>query len=279
MKRLCYILVITLCFFARPLPTTTYAQIDERPDETILDVLQRLIVTVPNLEGRVIRVATMNTYPPFNNIDNEGRAIGWDYDILDALCGRLNCVPQFIEIAWEGLIPSVSEGINDIAANGITVTEARQEIVTFSEPYITLRQVLIIRINEDRFATVEEFINNDSLTVIALVATTNLTAAESMLGDGNPRIIASDASFEEMIVALIAGEVDAVVMDDLAAQRFVNVTPDAIRLIDEPITDIEELAFIFTIGSDLVHPFNRALAQLRQDGTLLDINTRWLLDG
>lgn len=258
--------------------STHAQQSDEQADDNIITVLQGLTVTLPDLGGQVIRVATMNTYPPFNNIDSEGRAIGWDYDVLAALCERLNCVPQFIEIAWEGLIPSVSDGTNDMAANGVTVTDARREIIAFSEPYLTLRQVLVIRINETRFTTVDEFIADESLTVMALVATTNLHAVQSILGEDNPRIIATDMAFEDMVIALIAGETDAIVMDDLAAQRFVNATPDAIRLIDEPITEVEELAFIFTLGSDLIRPVNLALAEIRRDGTLSEINSRWLFD-
>jgi polar amino acid transport system substrate-binding protein len=267
-------LLIALLLLISALPVTAQ---DDGPEDDLLDVLAGLRAPLPDLDGQVIRVATMNTYPPFNQIQSDGTATGWDYDMLGALCERLNCAPQFVEIEWEGLIPSVSDGVNDMAANGITITEPRREIIDYSDPYITLEQVLVVRANDDRFTTVDEFIANDGLMLMALVDSTNEDAARDLLGAESDRIQTSDGDFDSIVLSLINAEVDAVVMDDLAAQRFVRDFPDALRIINDPITEPEQLALIFTPGSDLVGPFNAALDDLRADGTLQTINDRWFL--
>lgn len=251
----------------------------EEGEEDILSTLQSLTVgdSLPDLQEREIRVAIMNTYPPFNRINADGRGEGWDYDVLGELCERLNCTLLYEEYDWPDLIPSVRYGITDMAANGITITEERREFLAFSEPYIVLRQLLLVRINETRFDTVAEFVADDTLTVTALVDTTNAAAAYELLGEDSPRVITTDGTFDDMMLALSAGETDAVVMDDLAARRYVSDYSDVVRFIDEPITTLEELGFVFTVGSDLVEPFNAALETIRVDGTLDVINTRWFL--
>ena len=75
--------------------------------------------------------------------------------------------------------------------------------------------------------------------------------------------------------ALLAGDVDAVVVDGLVGERYVESYPDDLALIDEEITAPEELGFVFPLGSDLVEPINLALESMRQDGTLDDLNAYW----
>ena len=57
---------------------------------------------------------------------------------------RLNCVPEFIETAWDGMILAVSNGEYDMAADGITIKPDRAEIVDFSDGYVSLVQVLLV---------------------------------------------------------------------------------------------------------------------------------------
>jgi polar amino acid transport system substrate-binding protein len=277
--------LLILCLLA--VPFGVLAQGDDStddPTDTVLDVLAGLTVTpiqpngLPDLEGRTVRVAVMNTYPPFNTITDEGEAIGWDYDSIGEICSRLNCEPQFVEIAWADLIPSVAAGTNDVGANGITVTEPRREIIEFSQPYTPLRQILVVRSTEDRFATVAEFAADESLQVIVLGESTNQFAAQDLLGEDSPRIIAQ-TEFDSMVLDLIEGQVDAILMDDIAAYRFVADAPDALTVIDEAVGEVQALAFAFTLGSPLAGAFDQAIAQMQADGTLTAINNQWLFPG
>ena len=59
---------------------------------------------------------------------------------LGRICARLNCVPEYIETSWEGLIVAISNGEYDMAADGITITEERAQIVDYSEGYIDVIQ-------------------------------------------------------------------------------------------------------------------------------------------
>ena len=89
--------------------------------------------------GAEITVAVENAYLPFNYIDeNTGEAGGWDYDAWNEICDRINCTPVFTEAAWEGMIQAVADGQYDAAADGITITAERDELVDFSIGYVAI---------------------------------------------------------------------------------------------------------------------------------------------
>ncbi len=232
-------------------------------------------IELPDLEGRVITVAVENVYPPFNFLTDDDEVMGWDYDVMAEICERLNCVAELIETSWDGMIIAVSTGELDMAANGITITDERKEIVDFSDGYVTLTQVFLVRADDDRFTTIEEFLADESLFIGVNPATTNYDTAVVLLGDdeNSPRLLVIDQ--DVAVQALLAGDVDAVVVDGLVGERYVESYPDDLALIDEEITAPEELGFVFPLGSDLVEPINLALESMRQDGTLDDLNSYW----
>ncbi|PJF29310.1 MAG: ABC transporter substrate-binding protein [Phototrophicales bacterium] len=235
-------------------------------------------IELPDLEGRVITVAVENAYIPFNFLDPvTGEPAGWDYDTIDEICARLNCVPEYVETSWDGMIVAVSNGEFDVAADGITITEERDEIVDFSIGYIKLEQVLLVRIDEDRFTTVQEFFDGD-FTLGVQPGTTNYETAVELLGsEDSPRLLAFE-TFPVAVQALIAGDVDAVIMDNVAGQGYVGENAESLTYIDEGITAGEELGFAFPNDSDLVEAFNAALLSMMCDGTLDEINSLWFGD-
>ena len=228
---------------------------------------------LPDLDGRMVTVAVENAYPPFNTLNADtGEPEGWDYDTLGEICARLNCVPEYIETSWEGLIVAVSNGEYDMAADGITITEERSEIVDFGDGYIDVIQRMMVRVDEDRFADAADFVAGDYVIGVQ-VATTNYIAASELLDNDEERIVGY-GEFGLAVQALITGDIDAVVIDDVAGQGYVGLNADKIKLLpDDLIT--QQLGFVYPQGSDLVAPFNAALDSMREDGTLADINARW----
>ncbi len=257
------------------LPLIAVTAQDEEPG-TIPDVLAGLSVPIvlPDLGGQAITVAIENAYPPFNFLDPDGNAIGWDYDTIREICARINCVPEFVETSWDGMILAVSNAEFDMAADGITITDDRKEVVDFSDGYIALEQVLLVRIDEDRFTNVEEFIAEDGLVMGTQPGTTNAIVAENLLGEGSERIVLYD-TFPITVQALIAGDVDAVILDNVAGLGYQGANAETVKITGDALSSGEELGFIFPKGSELTAGVNAALASMRRDGTLETINLLW----
>ena len=235
---------------------------------------------LPDLGGRVIEAAMANDFTPLQFIDpTTGDAMGWEYDAMAAICGLLNCTVNFNVTSWDAMIPAVKDGQFDIGMDGITINAERAEQVDFSAPYMTSQQFMLVKAAEDRFTTPAEFAADDQLLIGSQAGTSGFyTAVYDILdGDeGNPRIKLFE-NFGASVQALIAGDVDMVLVDAASGRGYIGANPDALKIVGDAIKS-EDFGFIFTPGSDLVAPFNAAIEALRADGTFDALDTQWFFE-
>jgi polar amino acid transport system substrate-binding protein len=232
---------------------------------------------LPDLGGREIRIAVENAYNPFNFIDEAtGQAVGYDYDLFADACKRLNCKPTFVQTSWDSIVAvmgGTAQAEFDIAADGITITAERAQHVDFSTPYIQLSQQLLVRADESRFTDAESLKGVADFKVGAQPGTTNYDLAAELFGED--RIVSFD-QYGLIVQALINGDIDATVMDNVAGEGYIGANPGKVKLVGDPLTS-EELGFVFPKGSDLLEPLNLALAEMEADGTLDTIYAKWFL--
>ncbi len=228
-----------------------------------------------DLGGRTVTVGVENAYLPFNYVPvGQTEGAGWDYDAWREICRILNCEAEFVVAGWPAVIDQVAQGELDTAADGISITEERAEIVAYSQPYMTVDQKFIVGIDDDRYASANDIIDGDAV-VGTQVGTTNFELAVELLG-GDERIKAFD-QFGLAVQALITGDVDAVIIDDAAGQGYVGENADAVKLIDDPL-QADPLGFIFPLDSELVGPVDFAIDQMRESGFLEELGERYFTD-
>lgn len=231
---------------------------------------------LPDLKGRTITVALENAYIPFNyiRVDN-GKAEGWDYDALAEICRRLNCKPDFKEIAWDGMITAVGQKQFDMASDGITITDDRKKTVDFSEGYIAVDQRVMVRSDETRWKTVDDLRGQPGIKIATQKGTTNYDEAIKLVPEN--QVVGFDA-FGDVVQALLSKDVDAVVIDDTAGQGYIGANAPKLKLLDGKLLS-QDLGFIFPKGSDLVAPVNAAIDAMRADGTLAALQAKWFPQG
>lgn len=224
-----------------------------------------------DLEGRVVTVGVENAYLPFNYIPLGGTdGEGWDYDAWTEICKLLNCTPDFVEAGWPAVIDQVAQGDLDTAADGISITDDRKEIVDYSDSYMVVEQKFVVQKDDDRYGSAQDVIDSDAI-IATQVGTTNYELAETLVGAA--RIQAFD-QFALAIQALIAGDVDVVIIDDAAGLGYIGANADEITTIDDGLQS-DPLGFIFPQGSDLVGPVNEAIQELKDNGVFDDLGVRW----
>jgi len=225
---------------------------------------------LPDLGGQEVTVAVENLYPPFNSIDEAtGEAVGWDYDAVRAICELINCSPVFQEAAWDGIFPAMQAGEFDWLADGVTITEERAQIVDFSIPYVTVGQVLLVRADET--ATVDDFINDETKLIGTQIGTTNEIVAQENFPVER---ISSFDEFPAAVLALLTGDVDAVVIDNIAALGNMEANPGELKMAGQ-LTSDEQLGFVFPPGSELREAVDAALQAMMADGSLAALNSEW----
>ncbi|GAB4516896.1 MAG: basic amino acid ABC transporter substrate-binding protein [Anaerolineae bacterium] len=236
---------------------------------------------LPDLEGRELTVAIENLYPPFQFEDSRAEApIGFDYDLINEICYRLNCVPVYEVTSFDVQIAAVGEGQYDLGANGLSIREEREEIVDFTDPYVTLDTFLLVREGEEGFTNIDEFLANPELLLGVQAGNANFFLAQGYVEQGlltEDRIVVFNG-FAELIQSLVNGDVDAVPADASATSGFVNASGAPVELIGESL-DSDNFGLIFPEeGSDeLVAAFNAALETMRADGYLDYLAYKWLV--
>jgi polar amino acid transport system substrate-binding protein len=239
-----------------------------------------LAQALPDLGGRTIRAVTENAYTPLNFADPKtGEGIGWEYDAMNEIGRRLNAKIEWNLSSWDVMIQSVKDGQFDIGMDGITINDERKEQVDFSDPYMSSQQFMLVRANEDRIKSKDDFAANTDLLIGAQAGTSNFYAAVYEVLDGdeaNPRIKLFD-TFGASVQALKSGDVDMVLMDQASIDGYIAADPGVFKTVGDPVGS-DEFGFILQKGSDLVAPVNAALASMKADGFIDALNRKWFYE-
>jgi polar amino acid transport system substrate-binding protein len=223
---------------------------------------------LPDLKGRTIRAVTENAFTPLNFVDPKtGKAVGWEYDAVNEIGKRLNAKIAWNISSWDTMIQAIRDGQFDVGMDGISITDDRKKQVAFSDPYLVSQQYMLVRKDESRFKNASEFGANPKLLVGSQAGTTNFYVAVYNVLDGkedNPRIKLFE-TFGATVQALLSGDVDTVLMDASSSRGYIGANPDKLKVVGDAL-GTDNYGFIFKLGSDLVAPFNAAIAALKADG-------------
>jgi polar amino acid transport system substrate-binding protein len=233
---------------------------------------------LPDLGGRTIKAVTENAYFPLNFEDPAtGQGIGLEYDVFNEVAKRLNANVEWSLMAWDPMIEAVRQGQFDVGMDGISITAEREEVIDFTDPFISVDQFMMVRADETRIADASSFTPDSGLLIGAQTGTTSFyTAIYDFLGadsEDDPRVKSFD-SFGAAISALKTGDVDMVLVDQAASAGYQGADPGAFKTVGDPVKT-DPMGFIVTPGSDLVPAINAALAAMKADGTLDKMITHW----
>ena len=166
----------------------------------------------------------------------------------------------------------------DFDINQISITSARAEVVDFSDGYYEAAQA-VIALEERPIAGATSVAELADYNLGAQTGTTSLTAIRDVIQPANDPAVFEDTSAAKQ--ALLNGQVDGILADLPTAFYITAVEIPQATLIGQFQPDVgqqEEFGMLFEKGSELVPCVNEALATLRDDGTLDQIEQEWLSD-
>ena len=86
-------------------------------------------------EWSKIRIATEGAYAPWNFTDSSGKLVGFELDLAQDLCKRMKAECEIVAQAWDGIIPALQAGKYDAIMAGMSITDKRKKVITFSRDY------------------------------------------------------------------------------------------------------------------------------------------------
>ncbi|SDX18724.1 polar amino acid transport system substrate-binding protein/lysine/arginine/ornithine transport system substrate-binding protein/histidine transport system substrate-binding protein [Ruegeria halocynthiae] len=215
----------------------------------------------------VIRFATEAAYPPFNERAADGSIVGWEIDLGQAMCAKMERKCEFVAQDWDGMIPGLLSNRFDGIFASMTITEERKQRIDFSDKYYQ---------SPARFVAKDgAAIDRAASDLGGLKVGTISGVTECFLNKHYPDTeTAIYRSSEDMFLDLQSGRLDAILSESVQADfGLIRENPDdGFAFQGGPALDAECFGEGIGIGvrkddAELRAALNEAIAAVRADGT------------
>jgi polar amino acid transport system substrate-binding protein len=224
----------------------------------------------------VLKVGTTPTYVPFEMTDKQGRIVGFEVDLLQAMSRALGVELELVAVPYTKLLSGLMARKFDLIGSGMTVTQERNLKLNFSDSFIVVGQTVLLHPRlAGKVASIED-LDEAGYRIATTEGTTAEAAAQRFLGAAR---LSSFATPEEGVRQVVSGAADAFIHD--APYNLIAMTrPEnqALLALEQPFT-YEPLAFGLKKGDyDSLNWINHFLNQVAQDGTYDRLYDKWFKD-
>ncbi|MBP9623386.1 MAG: ABC transporter substrate-binding protein/permease [Streptococcus sp.] len=212
-----------------------------------------------------------NAYAPFEFKDSDQVYKGLDVDIINEVAKRSGWKMNQSFPGFDAAVNAVQSGSADALMAGTTITEARKQVFTFSDPYFDTK-IIVATTKANKISSYEDLKGKT-------VGVKNGTAAQTFLEENKNKYGFSIKTFDTgdlMYNSLATGSINAVMDDEAVIQYAIQQGQDL--SLDIPGEPIGSFGFSVKKGSKyeyLVDDFNKALAEMKEDGTYETIMNKW----
>ena len=224
-------------------------------------------------EGK-LHMSTNAAFPPYEMTTDAGGFEGIDVEVAQAIAEKLGLELVVDDMGFDAALTAVQTGQSDIAMAGITVTEDRQQVMDFSDSYATGIQVVIVK-EDSPIATVAD-LSNAQMIGCQKATTGYIYCSDTPEngGYGEDHVTAYETG-ALAVMALVNGQVDAVVIDNEPAKSFVAEN-EGLKILDTEFA-VEDYAIVLAKGNTaLLEAVNAAMAELKADGTFQGIVDKYI---
>ena len=224
-------------------------------------------------EGK-LHMSTNAQFPPYEMTTDDGGFEGIDVEVAQAIADKLGLELVVDDMAFNAALTAVQTGQSDIAMAGITVTPEREAVMEFSNTYANGVQVVIVK-EDSPIETVDDLANASMIGCQADTTGYIYCSDTPENGGYGEDHVTAYATGALAVMALVNGQVDAVVIDNAPAQEFVAANP-GLKILDTEFAN-EDYAIGFAKGNTaLKDAVNTALEELIADGTVQSIVDKYI---
>ncbi len=220
-------------------------------------------------KGEIV-IATEGTWSPWTYHDENDKLIGFDVEVAEGIAKKLGVKAHFVESEWDGIFAGIDSSRYDISLNGIEITEERQKKYNFSSPYGYIHTAIITRQDTNDI--------QDFQALKGRKTANSLGSTYADLAESYGAKVSTIDSFEETILLLTQGRIDATLNADASFYDYMKVHPDTKVKITCLSPDASQIAAIIRKNPDcesLLTAINKALEELAQEGEISRISKKY----
>ena len=235
--------------------------VSAKGSDDLLETIQERGTIIVGLEG---------DWAPWSYVDENDELTGYDVEVAKAIADKLGVEIQIVPGEWDGLFAGMDAGRYDMVVNGVEVTEERADKYDFSTPYAYIRTALIVKGDNDSIKTFEDLKGKKTANSIA---STYMNLAESY-----GATCYGVSTLDETLTMVLQGRVDATLNAIVSFTDYMAQHPDSNLKVVATTEDASNVAIPMRKGDEtasLREAVNKAIDELREDGTLSELSTRF----
>ena len=221
-----------------------------------------------------LTMSTNASFPPYEMVADDGSFEGIDIEVAGAIAQKLGLELQVDDMGFDACLQAAQTGKSDIVMAGVTVTEERQAVMDFSNSYANGVQVVIVK-EGSPIQTVDDLANANMIG--CQMGTTGYIYCSDTPengGFGEDHVTPYDDG-AAAVQALMNGQIDAVVIDNMPAQEYVAANP-GLKILDGEFTNEDYAIGVAKGNTALLDAINDALEELTNDGTIQSIVDKYI---
>lgn len=218
-----------------------------------------------------VRIATESSFVPFSYKDANGKLVGFEIDLANAMCAEAKLKCEIISQDWDGLIPGLQAQKYNAIMAGMSNTAERRQVVDFSDSYFQNNLVVLGKKGVDKGA--DDLAGKN-------VAVQRSTVAADYLTKTFPKANAKVYDTQDnAYLDLESGRADLMLSDSAPALSWL-MTPKGqnFEVKGQPINIDDQIAIAFRKNDPLIGKFNTALATLKSNGTYDKISQKYFAE-
>ena len=237
----------------------------------LLAAAAALIFSGQALAADKLKIGTEGAYPPFNLIDASGEVGGFDVEIAQALCVKMQAECEVVTSDWDGIIPALNARKFDFLAASMSITDERKQAVDFTEAYYTNKLQFIAPKGSD--------FNTDATSLKGkVIGAQRATIAGTWLEDNLDGVVDIKLydTQENAYLDLTSGRLDGVLADKFVNWEWLkSEAGQSFEFKGEPVFDNDKIGIAVRKNDPLRDKLNLALAAIIADGTYARINQKY----
>lgn len=220
----------------------------------------------------VYKVATTGKQPPFSYLDEHGKPIGMDIDIIQAIAKEQGFEVEFDTMQWKDVFPSVVSGKNDLAISGISYNDERNQSYTLSKQYLFVPSAIMV--TDDNIKSLQSLAGKRFNCMIGAKQCEDIQTAVP-----TAKVNQEDTTFLTFR-SLAQGETDAIGEDMQLLQYFAKKHPslkvNIIPYEDEKNPQASQVIMAAKGQEALISKINEGIDKLTANGKIKEIEKKWL---
>ena len=231
-------------------------------------------------QAETLKIGVEAMFPPFESKDANGKLVGFDIELGDAVCAKMNVTCEWVETSFDGLIPALNARKFNFINSAMNITEPRLKVIDFTVPIYNVPSQLVVKKGETLDLTAETLKAKD-VTVGVLQGSAQESFARKHW-QANGVKVTSYATQEQIYTDLSAGRIQTALQKTPSAKDGFLSKPEGqdFELVpgfadDEAVLGVGTGFGIRKGDTALKERLDKAIAELKQEGFISELSKRY----